>query len=72
MLREILPNEGVTFFKSGDADAMMAAIETVLAEGDAARAAARRGGDEARRRHDWNDVARRTLDALCHAQLLKN
>lgn len=64
LMREVLPSRGVFFFKNGDADDMIRAIETVLEDSEAAHAAARLGGDEAARRHDWQTVARRTLKAL--------
>ncbi|KAA0205492.1 glycosyltransferase family 1 protein [Candidatus Uhrbacteria bacterium] len=64
LMKEVLPSEGVFFFKNGDADDMIRTIETVLGNRDKAAAAARRGREEARRRHGWNDVAVRTLDAL--------
>ncbi len=64
LMREVLPGDGVFFFKNGDPDDMIRAIETVLGARDEAAAAARRGGDDARRRHDWKTVAARTLDAL--------
>jgi len=62
--REVLPAEGVFFFKSGDKDGMIDAIETVLADLPKARSEAARGGEEVRRRHRWEDTATRTLQAL--------
>ncbi len=64
ILREVLPEQGVFFFKNGAADDMIRVIETVLGDREAAHAAARLGREEAARRHDWNTVARRTLDAI--------
>ncbi|MEK7473507.1 MAG: glycosyltransferase family 1 protein [Patescibacteria group bacterium] len=64
LMREVLPLDGVFFFKNGDADDMIRAIETILGDPEAAHVAARRGGEEAARRHDWNKVAARTLDAI--------
>jgi glycosyltransferase involved in cell wall biosynthesis len=64
ILREVLPTQGVFFFKNGAADDMIRVIETVLGDREAAHAAARLGREEAARRHDWNTVARRTLDAI--------
>lgn len=72
LMIEVLPKDGVFIFKNGDANAMIATIERVLANVDEAHAAARRGGDEARKRHDWNVVAKKTLDALCLAQAKTN
>ncbi len=68
VLREVLPTEGVFFFKNGDKDDMIRAIETALAAGSQGREAAARGGEEARRRWTWEQVARLTLDGLTHAQ----
>jgi glycosyltransferase involved in cell wall biosynthesis len=64
LMREVLPEEGVFFFKNGDANDMIRAIETVLKDREVAHAAARRGGEEAKHVHDWNVVAERTLAAL--------
>ncbi|MCR4256178.1 MAG: glycosyltransferase family 4 protein [Candidatus Uhrbacteria bacterium] len=64
LMREVLPSDGVFFFKNGDAGDMMRAIETVLGDSEAAHVAARLGGEEAARRHDWNEVAARTLHAI--------
>lgn len=61
---ELLPKDGVFFFKNGDADDMIRTIEMVLKDREAGRALARRGGEEARRRYDWNVVAERTLAAI--------
>ncbi|MCK9361501.1 glycosyltransferase family 4 protein [Patescibacteria group bacterium] len=67
ILRELLPEQGVFFFKNGDADDMIRAIETVLVDRDEAAVAARLGGEGARARHNWNLVARKTLDAMMYA-----
>jgi glycosyltransferase involved in cell wall biosynthesis len=67
ILRELLPEEGVFFFKNGNADDMMRAIETALADREEARAQARRGGQLAAQRHSWLAVAKRTLQAFEHA-----
>ncbi len=64
ILRELLPEQGVFFFKNGDADDMLRAIETVLADRDEAAAAARLGGELAAERHSWISVAKRTLEAF--------
>ncbi len=64
VLREVLPQNGVFFFKLGDKDAMIASIEAVLAQGSAAREAASLGGEEVRTRHRWEDAAKRSLAAL--------
>ena len=67
VLRELLPEQGVFFFKNGDADDMMRAIETVLADREEARAQAKQGGQLAAQRHSWLAVAKRTLEAFEHA-----
>jgi glycosyltransferase involved in cell wall biosynthesis len=64
VLKEVLPEEGVFFFKSGDKDGMIEAIERVLLDPAKAKSEAARGGEEVRRRHRWEDAATRTLQAL--------
>jgi glycosyltransferase involved in cell wall biosynthesis len=64
LMREVLPVEGVFFFKDGDVNGMIASIEEALRQGDIAHAAAAKGGAEAARLHDWRKVARLTLDAF--------
>lgn len=64
VLREVLPSEGVFFFKSGDKDGMITAIESCLADLPKAKSEARQGGQEVRRRHRWEDAADKTLNAL--------
>jgi len=64
VLREILPTKGVFFFKLGDKDGMITAIETVLSDLPRAEAEAAEGGQEVRRRHRWEDTAKRTHEAL--------
>lgn len=68
-LREILPSNGVSFFRSGDADDMIQKIEAQLARGADAKREALAGGKEARRRHDWRAVAKRTILAYERACL---
>ncbi|HVM90849.1 MAG TPA: glycosyltransferase family 1 protein [Verrucomicrobiae bacterium] len=64
LMREVLPKEGVFFFKNGDSDGMIRAIEEVLRDREACHASARQGGEVAARTHDWKRVARLTLDTL--------
>lgn len=64
VLREVLPKEGVFFFKSGEKDGMIASIEAVLADLPKAKSEATRGGQEVRRRHRWEDASARTLKAF--------
>ncbi len=72
VLKEVLPKDGVFFFKNGDKDAMIATIEAVLADLPNATALARRGGEEVRRIHRWDVVAKVSLEALQHACLSPN
>lgn len=62
--QEVLPQQGIFFFRSGDKHGMISAIESVLANPSRAKSEALRGGDEVRRRHRWEDVAARSLEAL--------
>jgi glycosyltransferase involved in cell wall biosynthesis len=64
VLKEVLPSEGVFFFKSGDKDGMITAIESCLADLPKAKSEAHQGGQEVRRRHRWEDAAGKTLAAL--------
>jgi len=64
VLREVLPEQGVFFFKTGDKDAMIAATNAVLANLKNARAQAALGGAEVRRRHRWDRAAEQVLHAL--------
>lgn len=64
VLREVLPIDGVFFFKSGDKDGMIDAIEVVLADLPKAESEAVQGEQEVRRRHRWEDAAARTLQAF--------
>lgn len=68
-LREILPSDGVSFFRSGDVDDMIQKIEAQLARGADAKWEALAGGKEARRRHDWRAAAKRTILAYERACL---
>lgn len=64
VLREVLPTKGVFFFRSGDKHGMITAIETVLSNLPQADAEAAEGGEEVRRRHQWEETAKRTHQAL--------
>lgn len=64
VLREVLPQKGVFYFRSGDKHGMIDAIETVLSDLPKADAEAAEGGEEVRRRHRWEDTAARTYQAL--------
>lgn len=60
-LPEVLPKQGVVFFRDGDVNGMIAAIESVLREPDLLRAHAQEQSVAIRARYAWNDVATRTL-----------
>ncbi|MSR84881.1 glycosyltransferase family 1 protein [Candidatus Uhrbacteria bacterium] len=62
-LREVLPKEAVFFFRNGDRDDMIRAIETVLGDLPAARAGAQRASQKVREQWTWQTVARKTLSA---------
>lgn len=61
VLREVLPSEGIFFFKDGHADDMLRAIETMLAALPEARAAAATGAVLVRERWSWKRAAELTL-----------
>ncbi len=61
-LPEVLPTEGVIFFKSGDADDMIRGIETVLREEQVYRSAAQAHIPDLLARHDWVKAAERTRE----------
>ncbi len=67
VLREVVPESGVLFFRNGDKNDMIRAIEQALSESDRLRQNAVVGGDEARRRHTWNHTAECTLEGLQNA-----
>jgi glycosyltransferase involved in cell wall biosynthesis len=71
VMKEVLPKDGVFFFKNGDLNGMIAEIEKVLAHSEQAHAEAHRGGEEAKRNNDWDVTAKKTLDVLCLAQAQK-
>ncbi|MFO0764681.1 MAG: glycosyltransferase family 1 protein [Patescibacteria group bacterium] len=64
VLREVLPEQGVFFFKNGSADGMIEGIESVLVQGQSARTQALLGGEEIRRRHDWMKAAEMLASAV--------
>lgn len=68
VLRETCPRDGVWFFRVGDADGMIRAIDQALADVSGARSAAAAGWAEIRTRHTWKHAAERTLDAYVRAQ----
>jgi glycosyltransferase involved in cell wall biosynthesis len=62
-LPEVLPHEGVFFFRSGDQDDMIRATDAVLGDLISARAQALRGREEVVAKYHWDRVAERTLAA---------
>lgn len=64
VLREVLPEQGVFFFKNGSVDGMIEGIESVLVQGANARTQALLGGEEVRRRHDWKKAAEMFASAV--------
>lgn len=64
-LPEVLPKEGVVFFRNGDADDMIRAIDQVLT--DDMKQQALHGADLIAEGFSWEQVARRTLDVYRHA-----
>lgn len=64
VLREVLPKEGVFFFKAGEKDDMIRAIETVLTDRSKAVQEAEIGASKVRNVHRWNKAAAIALTAI--------
>ncbi|MBM3205020.1 glycosyltransferase family 4 protein [Candidatus Uhrbacteria bacterium] len=62
-LPEVLPQEGVFFFRSGDTNDMIRAVEAVLRDLDVARLSARKAVPIVLQKYQWNEVAKKTLAA---------
>ncbi len=62
-LPEILPQGGVFFFRNGDLDGMIRAIDMLQEAGNTAKMQAREAGSHVRQMYRWQDVASRTLTA---------
>lgn len=62
-LPEVLANEEVIFFRSGDVDDMIRAIDSVLASPFLDRERRKQKGETIHERYSWKDVAQKTLDA---------
>lgn len=62
-LPEILPQGGVFFFRNGDLDGMIRAIDMLQDAGKNAKMQAREAGSRVRQTYRWPDVASRTLAA---------
>ncbi|MDO8617966.1 MAG: glycosyltransferase family 1 protein [Candidatus Uhrbacteria bacterium] len=61
-LPEVLPKEGVFFFRNGDVNDMIRAVDTLLGSSSQARAAAGRAQAIVKMRYRWSEVAARTLE----------
>ncbi len=61
-LPEVLPKEGVFFFRNGDVNDMIRAVDTLLGSYDQARVAAGRAQLIVKSRYQWSEVAARTLE----------
>jgi len=64
VLREVLGKNGATYFRLGDADGILAAVESVLAQPEKSRAQARQAALELRKRHVWSRTAWLTLEVF--------
>jgi len=64
VLREVLGKNGATYFRQGDSDGILQAVESVLAQPETNRAQARQTALGLQARHAWPRTARLTLEAL--------
>ena len=62
-LPEVLGNEGIFYFRAGDPNAILAAVQRLFADPAAARAATAKIAPALSARHDWTRCAERTLAA---------
>lgn len=69
-LPEVLGKNGAIYFRAGDSDGIIAAVENVLAQPENARLMARQAAAELALRHSWKKSAERTLRSYRDA--LKN
>jgi glycosyltransferase involved in cell wall biosynthesis len=60
---EVLPKSGVSFFRNGDADGMMKAIDALLRNTNSAQQDARGVQSLVRDRYRWSRVAERTIES---------
>lgn len=61
-LREVLPNEGVEWFREGDSRGMIHALERTLYDVAHAKERVRKEQSEIRRRHDWKMSAKAVVE----------
>ena len=66
-LPEVVGPDNAFFFRAGDPDAILGAVQRVLANPEAARAAARIAAQDCARRHSWKAAAHATLEAYMAA-----
>lgn len=69
-LPEVLGKNGAIYFRAGDSDGIIAAVENVLAHPENARQTARQAAAELALRHSWKNSAEKTL--RCYRAALKN
>ncbi len=67
VLREVLGKNGATYFRQGDSDAILAAVESILARPEKSRTEALAAALELRERHAWSKTAKTTLEAFGQA-----
>lgn len=61
-LQETMPTNGVQRFRSGDADDMIRAIESVLSDPSSIKRSASQARTEIQARFDWNVTAKKTME----------
>jgi glycosyltransferase involved in cell wall biosynthesis len=69
-MREVLGKNGATYFRLGDSDGILAAVESIMAQPEKSRSEAREAATELSRRHAWPRAAEKTL--LAYGQASKN
>lgn len=67
-LPEVLPKEGVFFFRTGDKNDMIRAVDALLSQLAQARAAAQTVRSLIKEKYQWSKVAERTLEAYQRAK----
>jgi len=66
-LPEVLGEEGIIFFRTGSADAILHAIRKLIADPDGARQRTAKIALKLAERHKWEEAARHVLEALRNA-----
>jgi glycosyltransferase involved in cell wall biosynthesis len=67
VLQEVLGENGATYFRLGDSDGILAAVESVLAQPEKSRSSAREAAARLMRRHTWQGAAEKTFLAYGQA-----